>query len=67
VLEGANLKVNTNYYLKDNNGNIDKYNPIKNELAIIAQEAGKELYVCTSAARNSDIIDSSVLVIPPAI
>jgi len=67
VLDTSNLKVNTNYYLKDENGNIDKLNPVSNELASIAAGQGKELYIFTSAARNSAVVESSVLTIPPAV
>jgi len=67
VLDTSNLKVNTNYYLKDENGNIDKFNPVTNELASVAAESGKELYIFTSAARNSPVIESTILTIPPAV
>ena len=67
VLEGADLKVNTEYFLKDDNDEIDKLNPIMNEDAAEAQAAGKELYVCVSAARNSVPVESSVLSVPAAV
>ena len=66
VLDGADLKVNTQYFLKDQNGEIDKLHPLVNEDAIEAQAAEKELYVLVSAARNSIPVESSVLSIPPA-
>ena len=66
VLENAELKVNTEYYLKDENDEIDRLHPLVNEDAAAAQAAGKELYVLVSAARNSMPIESSVLSIPPA-
>lgn len=67
VLEGADLKVNTEYFLKDENDEIDKLNPIMNEDAAAAQAAGKELFVCVSAARNSVPVESNVLSVPPAV
>lgn len=66
VLEGAELKVNTEYFLKDENDEIDALNPLVNSDAADAQAAGKELYVLVSAARNSVPIESSVLSVPPA-
>ena len=66
VLEGAELKVNTEYFLKDDNDEIDALNPLVNSDAADAQAAGKELYVLVSAARNSVPVESSVLSVPPA-
>lgn len=65
VLDGAELKVNTEYYVKVND-EIDKLNPLMNSDAAEAQANGVELYVLVSAARNSAPIESSVLSIPPA-
>ena len=66
VLDGAELKVNTEYYAKVN-GEIDKLNPLVNSDAAEAQANGVELYVLVSAARNSAPIESSVLSVPPAV
>ena len=67
VLEGAELKVNTEYFLGEDADHIDKLNPIMNEDAARAQEQGKDLYVCVSAARNSVPVESSVLNVPAAL
>lgn len=66
VLESAPLKVNTDYFLKVND-EIDKLNPLQNEDAQAARDNGDELYVLVSAARNSEPVESSVLVVPAAL
>lgn len=66
VLEGATLKVGTEYFVKVD-GEIDKNNPLVNGAAQAAQAEGKELYVRIGAARNSVPIESSVLRVPPAV
>lgn len=66
VLDGAELKVNTDYYVKDANDEIDRLNPIRNEDAYEAQQNGIELYTLISAARNSVPVESQTLYIPEA-
>ena len=51
---------------EDEDGKINPY-PIVNEGAVAALEAGKDLFVLRSAARNSQEIHSNVLTIPSAI
>lgn len=67
VLDGAELKVGTYYYRKDENDNVDTLNPLMNEAALQAQQEGAKLCVLASASRNSDVVESSVLTIPPAV
>ena len=67
VLEGAHLKVNTNYFVKDENEEIDVEHPLMNADAQAAQDAGTELYVLVTATRNSPELHSIVLTVPEAV
>ena len=66
VLDGATLKVGTEYFAEVD-GEIDTENPLVNAAAKDAQDAGKKLFVLVNAARNSAPVESSVLRVPPAV
>ena len=66
VLDGATLKVDKEYFIKKD-GEIDELNPLVNSVAKAAQNAGTELFVRTSASRNSKEVHSAVLTIPAAV
>ena len=67
VLPTAELKADVNYYIKDENDNIDTENPLVNADATAAKAQGKELYILAAAGRNSAVLKSAVLTMPAAV
>ena len=66
ILPDARLEVGTSYYLKVNN-NIDTEHEFKNEEAQMLQTLGNTLYVKANSSRSSEVAESSILTIPPAL
>lgn len=67
VLEGAVIKAGVNYYVKNDNDEIDVINPIRNDDAIQAQADGKTLYIFVGGSSNSPEAASNVCSVPAAI
>ena len=66
VLDNADLKVGTEYYVKVN-GVYDEEHPVMNEEAQMTRDLGAELYTKANSTRNSEVAESSILTIPAAL
>ena len=66
VVETAALKAGVNYYLKNDDDEIDIINPVRNNEAIQAREEGKTLYVFVGGSSNSAEVKSNKCEIPAA-